>query len=54
MGRRLARSMRPGQRVEESGFFTGLAELRNGRWQFRDAHWSVIGIAAIVMVFCGL
>jgi len=30
-----------GHRVEESGFFTGLAEQRNGRWQFRNAHWSV-------------
>lgn len=29
-----------GGRVEENGFFTGLAENRNGRWQFRDAHWS--------------
>jgi hypothetical protein len=31
-----------GQRVDESGFFTGLAEYRDGRWQFRDAHWSVL------------
>lgn len=29
-----------GHRVEESGFFTGLAELRDGRWQFRNVHWS--------------
>jgi hypothetical protein len=29
-----------GQRVDETGFFTGTAELRDGRWQFRDAHWS--------------
>jgi hypothetical protein len=29
-----------GHRVEETGFFTGLAEFRDGRWQFRDAHWS--------------
>jgi hypothetical protein len=29
-----------GHRVEESGMFTGLVELRDGRWQFRDAHWS--------------
>ena len=27
-------------RVEESGMFTGIVELRDGRWQFRDAHWS--------------
>jgi len=24
----------------EDGFFTGTAELREGRWQFRNAHWS--------------
>jgi Domain of unknown function (DUF4440) len=30
-----------GHRVEESGFFTGTAEYRDGRWQFRNAHWSV-------------
>jgi predicted outer membrane lipoprotein len=30
-----------GKKVEESGYFTGVAESRNGRWQFRDAHWSV-------------
>jgi hypothetical protein len=29
-----------GARIEAGGFFTGLAELRNGRWQFRNAHWS--------------
>jgi hypothetical protein len=29
-----------GRRVEESGMFTGLVEVREGRWQFRDAHWS--------------
>jgi hypothetical protein len=30
-----------GRRVAESGYFTGIAEYRDGRWQFRDAHWSV-------------
>jgi hypothetical protein len=30
-----------GGRVEENGFFTGLAEYREGHWQFRNAHWSV-------------
>jgi len=30
-----------GHPVNESGYFTGLAENRNGRWQFRDAHWSM-------------
>ena len=31
-----------GHRIEERGFFTGLAEHRAGRWRFRDAHWSVL------------
>lgn len=30
-----------GDRVEEKGFFTGVAEQQAGRWRFRDAHWSV-------------
>ena len=30
-----------GKRVEESGYFTGVTEYREGRWQFRDAHWSL-------------
>ncbi len=30
-----------GRSVRETGYFTGLAELRGGRWQFRNAHWSV-------------
>jgi hypothetical protein len=29
-----------GHSVTEKGYFTGLAEYREGRWQFRDAHWS--------------
>ena len=29
-----------GHHVEDSGYFTGVAQFRNGRWQFRDAHWS--------------
>jgi hypothetical protein len=29
-----------GKRVDEEGFFTGTAENRDGRWQFRNAHWS--------------
>jgi len=24
----------------ENGYFTGVAQYRDGRWQFRDAHWS--------------
>jgi hypothetical protein len=34
-----------GKRIEETGFFTGTAEHRDGRWQFRNAHWSVIAPA---------
>ncbi len=30
-----------GQSVDQKGYFTGVAERRNGRWQFRNAHWSV-------------
>ncbi len=30
-----------GERMEENGYFTALAEYRDGRWQFRNAHWSV-------------
>lgn len=37
-----------GRRVEEAGFFTGIAEYRNGRWQFRNAHWSVAAPPAAV------
>jgi hypothetical protein len=29
-----------GHRIEETGYFTGLADYRDGRWRFRDAHWS--------------
>ncbi len=29
-----------GHRVEENGYFTGVAQYRDGRWQFRNAHWS--------------
>jgi hypothetical protein len=29
-----------GHSVTETGYFTGLTEYREGRWQFRDAHWS--------------
>ena len=30
-----------GSRVDESGFFTGTVERHDGRWQFRNAHWSL-------------
>ena len=29
-----------GHTVEDSGYFTGVAQFLDGRWQFRDAHWS--------------
>jgi hypothetical protein len=29
-----------GHTVDVTGFFTGLAEHRDGHWQFRNAHWS--------------
>ena len=32
-----------GSRTEQSGFFTGTVEYRDGRWQFRNQHWSVPG-----------
>lgn len=30
-----------GERVDESGYMTGVVEDRAGRWRFRDLHWSV-------------
>jgi len=29
-----------GKRMETSGYFSGTVEHRDGRWQFRNAHWS--------------
>jgi len=29
-----------GKHVDEHGYFSGTVERRNGRWQFRNAHWS--------------
>jgi hypothetical protein len=29
-----------GRHVDNSGYFTGVAQYRDGRLQFRDAHWS--------------
>jgi hypothetical protein len=29
-----------GHQLTEDGFFTAVAEYRDGRWQFRDTHWS--------------
>lgn len=33
-----------GRHMDENGYFTGVAERRGGVWQFRDAHWSSIGL----------
>ena len=30
-----------GHSVTQTGYFTGLAEYRGGRWRIRNAHWSV-------------
>jgi hypothetical protein len=30
------------QRVDETGYFTAVAERRANRWRLRDAHWSVV------------
>ena len=35
-----------GKTVTQVGYFTGVAEKRDGEWKFRDAHWSVPGVAA--------
>jgi hypothetical protein len=37
-----------GHRVDEAGYFTGLAEHRPVGWQLRDAHWSVLVPASAV------
>jgi len=31
-----------GKPLEVHGYFTGVAELRDGHWQLRDAHWSSV------------
>jgi hypothetical protein len=30
-----------GHELTEKGYFSGVVEQRNGKWQFRNAHWSV-------------
>jgi hypothetical protein len=35
-----------GRRVDERGYFTGVAEKRGDHWQLRNAHWSVAPAAA--------
>lgn len=34
-----------GARLEENGYFTGVVQYRLGRWEIRDAHWSVVPAA---------
>jgi hypothetical protein len=29
-----------GSEVKDQGYFSGVVEQRNGKWQFRDVHWS--------------
>jgi hypothetical protein len=29
-----------GNRLDENGYFTAIAEYREGQWKFRNAHWS--------------
>lgn len=31
-----------GDQISEAGYFTGTTEFKEGRWQFRNAHWSVV------------
>ena len=31
-----------GHTLTQKGYFTGVAQQENSRWQFRDAHWSTI------------
>jgi len=40
---RETQEMSDGKTVSDSGYFTGVAEKREGRWVFRDAHWSTEG-----------
>lgn len=31
-----------GHSIDQQGYFTGIAEYSDGRWMFRDAHWSTV------------
>jgi hypothetical protein len=35
-----------GKVMNESGYFTGVTEKQEGRWVFRDAHWSVAPVGS--------
>lgn len=43
-----AAEMSDGKRMESDGYFTGIAERRDGRWRFRNAHWSVASASPVV------
>jgi hypothetical protein len=36
-----------GNRLDTSGYFTAVAESRNGRWLFRNVHWSTMPPAGL-------
>jgi len=36
-------------RADDSGFFTALVEFKDGRWQFRNLHWSQVHATAPVV-----
>jgi hypothetical protein len=35
-----------GKTRQDNGYFTGVVQRRNGKWEFRDAHWSSAPAAA--------
>jgi hypothetical protein len=35
-----------GKTRQDNGYFTGVVQRRNGKWEFRDAHWSSAAPAA--------
>ena len=37
-----------GRKIEEDGYFTGVAEHGRDRWRFRNAHWSVVPAAPAI------
>jgi hypothetical protein len=39
---REVRTNAAGDRLNEAGYFTATTQFKDGRWQFRNAHWSVV------------
>jgi hypothetical protein len=37
-----------GKKIEDSGYFTGLAERGQDGWKFRNAHWSLVNTSGTV------